>query len=224
MIGIISDIHGNYPALKAVVNELKKKGCDSIISLGDIAGYYCMINECINLCKEEKILNILGNHDKYLVYDLECPRSQSANICLKYQKKIITKENMDWLSKSVTFFDTDVFSFRHGSWNDPTDGYIYDFNFDLVKNRKELIFASGHTHRQILKKEGFRCYFNPGSVGQPRDYNSESGYAIIDDNNNPELYRIEYPIDEIVHEMRKCGFDDKISKCLYSGTKIGEIA
>ena len=62
-IALISDIHGNYPALQAVIERVRKENCDLILSLGDIAGYYCMINECIDLCQKNEIVNILGNHD-----------------------------------------------------------------------------------------------------------------------------------------------------------------
>ena len=66
MIGVISDIHGNYPALQAVLKELDIEGCSQVISLGDVCGYYCMINECIDELRNRDIINIMGNHDKYI--------------------------------------------------------------------------------------------------------------------------------------------------------------
>ena len=47
MIAVISDVHGNFPALRAVMMEIEMSGCQRIISLGDVDGYYCNINECL---------------------------------------------------------------------------------------------------------------------------------------------------------------------------------
>ena len=46
MIAIISDIHGNYEALKAVLNHIDKINIKEIYCLGDIVGYYPQVNEC----------------------------------------------------------------------------------------------------------------------------------------------------------------------------------
>ena len=54
VIAIISDVHGNYPALKAVLAEIDNIGCNRIISLGDVSGYYCMVNECIEEFRKSK--------------------------------------------------------------------------------------------------------------------------------------------------------------------------
>lgn len=223
MMGVVSDIHGNFPALKKVVNELRTIGCEKIISLGDLAGYYCMINECIDLCRAEGIINILGNHDLYLISGTGCPRSCTANVCLKYQMKVITSENMEWLKSSVDYIDEAMFSFRHGGWKDPVDEYIYDFDFEMVEGRNETVFASGHTHKQIIKRQDDKIYFNPGSVGQPRDEHPEASFAVITDDNKIKLHRIEYPVQEIIVEMKKNGFEERISECLLKGTKIGKI-
>ena len=103
MIGIISDIHGNYPALSAVLEKLDKAGCRKIISLGDVSGYYCMVNECIQELRERGIVNIMGNHDSYIVHNGRCERSYTVNICLDHQRRILTEENLAWLGKSVDY-------------------------------------------------------------------------------------------------------------------------
>lgn len=223
MIAVVSDIHGNFPALQAVFKDIKNNGCNKIISLGDIAGYYCMINECIELCREENVINILGNHDYYLISGKGCPRSYSANLCLEYQANCIKKENFEWLKKSVSIWDSHQISLRHGGWHDSLDEYIYEFSFKMVEGRKEKLYGSGHTHIQSMLCENEKVYFNPGAVGQPRDYDSRAAYAIIKDNLQIELKRVEYPIDKIIYEMNRKGFPSRISSCLLKGSKIGEF-
>jgi len=97
MIGIISDIHGNLPALQAVLAALTTLGADRLICAGDVAGYYPFINECCQRLREAKALVVQGNHDFYLATGTPCPRSRSANDCLAYQARVITPENRAWL-------------------------------------------------------------------------------------------------------------------------------
>ncbi len=220
MIAIISDIHGNYPALQAVLKEIDSKEIETIISLGDVAGYYCMVNECIEELRKRNITNIMGNHDSYLLGKGQCPRSMTVNKCIEYQKRIITKENIDYLSQSIEKLDTELFSARHGGWSDPLDEYISDFDFSITKEFNVHLFISGHTHVQKIQTDGLNIYFNPGGVGQPRDNNPCAAYAIIDDHNEVHLNRVSYNIDEIAIAMNKAGFENRLTDCLYEGIKI----
>lgn len=223
MIGVISDVHGNFPALQSVMNELKKYECETIISLGDVCGYYCMINECIDLLKSFNVINIRGNHDDYIIEDAICPRSSTANICLEYQKKYITNENKIWLDKSVDLLETELFSAVHGGWNNNLDEYISvnNFYFDKFKKYTQKIFMSGHTHIQGIVCKDDITYFNPGSVGQPRDKNPKASFAIIQDG-KVSLKRVEYDIDYICNEMKNNGFKERVYSNLKYGLKIGE--
>ncbi len=63
----ISDLHGNYPALEAVLKDIDAKGIKNIICLGDVVGYYSMINEVIETLHKRKIPTIMGNHDFAMV-------------------------------------------------------------------------------------------------------------------------------------------------------------
>lgn len=221
MIAIISDVHGNYPALMSVLTEIDKLGCEKIISLGDVSGYYCMVNECIEEFRRRGIINILGNHDYYVIGKGECPRSYTVNKITEYQRKIITPENLMYLNKSVDKIDNGLLSARHGGWQDPVDEYVENFDFAIINNYKANIFCSGHTHIQKIQKKNGVVYFNPGSVGQPRDYNNKAAFATIDEEGRVGMYRINYNIDEIALKMQEAGFEERTYECLYRGTKIG---
>lgn len=221
MIAIISDVHGNYPALKAVLSEIDKLGCEQIISLGDVSGYYCMVNECIEEFRRRNIVNLLGNHDYYILGRGDCPRSYTVNRITEYQRKIITPENKAYLENSLIELDNDLLSARHGGWKDPIDEYITDFDFECVRDKKVNVFCSGHTHVQKMVKEGDKIYFNPGSVGQPRDFDSSAAFAIIKNDGMIELKRVAYNIDEIAKKMAVVGFEERTYSCLYTGERIG---
>lgn len=219
MIAIISDVHGNYPALMAVLNKIDELGCERIISLGDVSGYYCMVNECIDKFRKRGITNILGNHDYYVLGLGECPRSYTVNRITEYQRKVITKENLEFLSNSIPYLDDGFISARHGGWNDPLDEYVKEFDFERCNGGVKL-YCSGHSHIQSMDKKDGITYFNPGSVGQPRDNDNRAAFAVID-GSEVKLFRVEYNIDEIAERMKEAGFDERTYNCLYNGTKIG---
>lgn len=221
MIGIVSDIHGNYPALQAVLQELDKLGCDFIISLGDVSGYYCMINECIEELRNREIPNIMGNHDYYIVNHSKCGRSYTANLCIEYQRSVMKEENIEWLAKSLLDWKKDGIWMVHGGWKDPIDEYITDFSFLNEKKDEIRLYISGHTHVQREECGKYARYYNPGSVGQPRDYNPDAAFAIVEDG-NVYLKRVKYDINRIAYEMDRVGFPERVYSCLYHGMKIGE--
>ncbi|TRZ97497.1 MAG: metallophosphoesterase, partial [Nitrospiraceae bacterium] len=98
-IAFISDIHGNYEALKAVLSKLDKLGISKVYCVGDIVGYYSQINECCKELRSRGIPSVMGNHDWYMAGGGFCPRSKSVNDCLAYQRGVIEKDNLDWLKR-----------------------------------------------------------------------------------------------------------------------------
>src|SRR5690554_6686719 len=124
MIGIISDVHGNYEALAAVLEKLDEMHVRRVICLGDISGYYCQINECCDILRVRDVFSLMGNHDWYLTSGEGCARSNSANVCLDYQRRVITPDNMAWLTSLSPSAEIEGIRVVHGGWNDPVDEYI----------------------------------------------------------------------------------------------------
>ena len=218
MIGFISDIHGNLPALQAVFDALDEKGVGSVYSLGDVAGYYPMVNECAALLKERSVPNILGNHDNYLVNNVRCRRSPLVRRAIRYQKSVITPDNLDWLKKSARSFDTPFFFAVHGGLGDFLEEYTEAPVFP--GSVKQPLFLCGHTHVQMYGEDGDKCFCNPGSVGQPRDGDPRASYAIVYDSGLAELCRAEYDIDRIVAETKRAGLEERYCEGLRTGSPI----
>lgn len=219
MIGIISDIHGNHAALLAVLNALERMGASRIICLGDIAGYYCEINECCDTLRSRNIFSLMGNHDWYLISDENCTRSNSANVCLSYQKDIITAENKRWLSTLRAEASLGDLSIVHGGWNDPLEEYMVPSTVYFSKIIGTL-FASGHTHVPHIWKGNGKAYCNPGSVGQPRDGDPRASFATLD-GETFSLHRVEYDCHTIQKKMHNAGFPPYFYENLAYGTRIG---
>ncbi|WP_447890198.1 metallophosphoesterase family protein [Pseudomonas hormoni] len=219
MIGIISDIHGNHVALSTVLNKLDELGVTEIICLGDIGGYYCQINECCETLRQRRVFSIMGNHDWYLAKGEACPRSNSANDCLNYQRKVIFPDNLAWLASLPERSQVHGLDIVHGGWNDPIDEYVRPSSeyFSVLPGK---FFASGHTHVQTVWSDGEKTYCNPGSVGQPRDGDPRAAFATWD-GYSFHIHRIEYDIDQIQRKMALAGFTPYYSENLSKGTSIG---
>jgi len=220
MIAILADVHGNYPALRAVLTDLERRGCDRIVSLGDVAGYYCLVNECIDALRDRQVPHLMGNHDHYLVAGTRCPRSRSANACLDYQRAAVTPERMRFLAAAPLTLQWGELSMVHGGWRNPLDEYLTAPDAAYFAGLPGRFFFSGHTHVQVLTPVGEKWYCNPGSVGQPRDGDPRAGYAVFADG-AVELVRVAYDVDEIAVAMRRAGFAEPFFRNLYTGTRIG---
>ena len=64
-IAVISDIHGNYRALKTVLSDIKKRGIENIYCLGDVIGKGSRPNECLDLLKDAVM--VYGNREDFLI-------------------------------------------------------------------------------------------------------------------------------------------------------------
>jgi predicted phosphodiesterase len=223
LIAILSDIHGNLPALEAVLEDLSSQEITQIISLGDVSGYYPLINEVIDLLRSHDAINLIGNHDRYIIDDTECPRSSSANRCLQYQRSVITESNRRWLAQSLPSLKLGQASMVHGGWEDPEDEYLYTIRPSYFERFDAEYFFCGHTHVQAHIRLNARQYFtNPGSVGQPRDGIASAAYALFDEKNGKvTLKRRSYEIDKIATQMKRLGFEEKFYANLYTGSRIG---
>ena len=201
-----------------MLKDLDRKGVSEVICLGDVAGYYCQINECCEELQNREVFSILGNHDFYLVSESRPRRSRSASICLDYQRKIIKEENLSWLSRmpiSGTFKELNL---SHGGWNDPLEEYLMPTEgyFDELEGK---YFCSGHTHVPKIVSYKDKIYCNPGSVGQPRDGDPRASFAIWKDGSF-EIFRVDYDIEAMQFLMKTAGFDTRIADNLSLGLRI----
>lgn len=219
MIGIISDIHGNYAALSAVLAALDAAEIETILCLGDVMGYYPEVNECCSTLRQRNIHTLLGNHDWYITTGASCPRSDSANRCLDYQRRIIERDHLDWLKTLSPAAIFESLHLAHGGWRDALDEYVRPSE-NYFRGLEGNFFVSGHTHVPCLWRKDGMSYCNPGAVGQPRDGDPRASYALWD-GRVFALHRVEYDISATQAAMRKAGFPAYFYENLNTGARIG---
>jgi putative phosphoesterase len=221
MIAIISDIHGNYEALKQVLKTIDGMGIKDIYCLGDVVGYYSQVNECCNELRKRNIKSIMGNHDWYLASNGFCLRSKTADDCIQYQKKIISKENLAWVQSFPIYKKVEKLFMVHGGWGvDPMDEYLVEPTEEYFAKIDGDYFVSGHTHIQRLENYSDKIYCNPGSVGQPRDNDNRAAFATWDaEKYEFKLHRVEYDFDAVGQLMEQAGFSGYYYERLAIGAK-----
>ena len=195
-ICLLSDIHGNYEALKECIREAKELGVKRFISLGDYVGYYYEPHKCIDLLLKINATCIRGNHENIFL-DTKKDKKKLDFYVSKYGNGIkiallkLKNKHIKFLKKLPKIkkinLDGKKAILCHGSpWS--TDEYIYPNKFSIYKERLkkfdyDFIFL-GHTHYQMEKKISKKIIINPGSVGQPRDGGNLAKWAILDTSNN----------------------------------------
>jgi predicted phosphodiesterase len=219
MLAILSDVHANLPALQAVLDHARSRGCTRYLSLGDVVGYGAQPGQCIELLQALGVTNILGNHDGYVVRNEDCPRSRHVSRILAFQRSVLRPGHVDWLRRSSNLLRDGNRLFLHGGPEDPLDQYLYDVSRATLPEGVRWLFA-GHTHVQAHADFGDSCFCNPGSVGQPRDGDWRAGYATFD-GDRLELHRVPYDVEQAAAAMRAAGFESFYYENLFQGAQLG---
>ncbi len=216
-IGLISDVHGNAPALKEVLRDMGD--VEAILHAGDVVGYNPYPSIVIQKFRELDVRSINGNHDRALIGSSGFGFNTLASQGLKWTEKELTKQDIEYLKSLDTemdFLDGEI-HVAHGAPGHP-DRYLYPEGFSQDLLGDETVLVLGHTHIQGKSEFPEGTVVNPGSVGQPRDGDPRAGYALLDiDGMDVDLFRVEYPVDEVADKIRSVGLPERLASRLYDG-------
>jgi len=236
LIAIISDIHGNLPALKTVLDDIKKRNIEEIYCLGDLVDFAPWTNEVIQLIRDSAIPCIMGNHDERIAFDEEIipvskhspEETYARTTAINITKYVITEENKQYLSQLPAEFrltfeyggSAKTVLLVHASTNS-NDEYIYEsHDQDLVRqmldDNNADVLIMGHTHKSYIKtihKSGHpdKLAINAGSVGRSREGEPLACYLILNPDSqgiHPQIIKLDYPIEETVEAIRKSKIPD----------------
>lgn len=181
---LISDIHGNHEALKALLAA--SPPFDLLICLGDICGYYPQVNEVIAELRSHPLIALRGNHDEMTLHGDISALAEPVRFGIETARAELRPEHHDWLAGLPPKRETELggrrFLLVHGSPWDPLNEYIHADSPRLpeIAALPFDIVAWGHTHREVLRREpGPRLLINPGSVGQSRTHRGQASAALL---------------------------------------------
>jgi len=239
---ILSDIHANLEAFRAVLDRIAALGADRIVCLGDIVGYNAEPNACVAIVRSEGMACVLGNHDA-AACGLQEPDNftPAARQAALWTRDALTSENRAFLQQLPRRLQIGDFVLCHGSIDD-TDRYIlYDND---VRDALELMEGLpggpwlcffGHTHLQAayritgqdivrersgafpLSRDSWYLV-NPGGVGQPRDGDPRAAFLLYDaQERSVSLHRVEYDIAAAQDKVIRAGLPVRLAERLALG-------
>jgi predicted phosphodiesterase len=238
-IAVLSDVHGNLPALEAVLEALRPY--DAVWQLGDVVGYGPQPDEVVARLAQENALGVRGNHDSAAIGELDTDSfNDDARAAVEWTAERIQPATKRWLAELPLVSVDAPFTLVHGSPRDPTWEYVYnaaiaranmtEFTTDhcLVGHTHiPLVFRArktGGVEMAIAKADstiefgGGRLIANPGSVGQPRDGDPRASAMVIDTAaQTMEWHRVEYPIDRVQRLMTDLGLPRRLISRLQYG-------
>jgi predicted phosphodiesterase len=232
-LAVISDIHGNFEAFKAVLTDLEKVPVDDIICLGDCVGYGPEPEQVLGEVIRRNIPTTMGNHEM-AVCDTNYLNWFNPNARASIEK------TMTMLSGASIQFIQSLPRSRiigqcrcvHGYPPDSVREYLFQkAPHALIKTFKHLpepICFVGHTHdlemvhfdgRQVERwpldrgvkrlDRQYRYIINVGSVGQPRDGDNSAKYAVYDtDHHELEIRYATYDIAQTVAKIKAAGLPE----------------
>jgi predicted phosphodiesterase len=242
---LISDIHANLPALRAVYAHIAARpDIGAIYHLGDLVGYAPWPNEVVALITTEGIPGVAGNYDSTIGSDYNhcgCRYEDARQEELSHLSYAWTRQHVSADTKSFLAglpFRIDLLPngghragarvvLVHGT---PTLNTVYwtddrpdDFCLKMAQHagmKAGDVIAFGHTHLPWHREVGGIHFVNTGSVGRPKDGNWRAGYVALEIEESQvavEFVRVEYDLDEAMRGIRDSELPEDFAEYLRTG-------
>jgi predicted phosphodiesterase len=240
-IALISDIHGNLPALEAVLAAIEDQEVEETWCLGDLVGYGAQPNECVERTAAAVDLCLIGNHDLVVIDRLDISDfSQNAAVAAQWTRQELADDARSYLEKLEPKDVDRPIGLFHGSPRDPVWEYVLSAMAadDCLDSMEARVGAVGHSHVALafwrrgdnptagaqseadaeLELAEDRWLVNPGSVGQPRDGDPRASWMVVDLGSwKATWHRTEYDIDVAADAIRAAGLPKQLAERLYYG-------
>lgn len=242
---VVSDLHSNAAALSAVMQHVRRKKFDHVICLGDFVGYGAQPNQVLDTMRNihGRKLYIRGNHDRVAAgVEDGIGFNQPAKSAALWTRDHLSAPNRRFLQELVLGpVRHDNVIACHGSPNDEDEYVFHEGHAAAIFALHDApVILYGHTHlpvifsidasaevramriepgRVVELDRRARYLINPGSVGQPRDRNPASSFAIFDSARmTVQFLRVRYDFRKTQAAILRAGLPQILADRLASGT------
>lgn len=237
---VVSDIHGNLPALESVLSAAVPY--DTIWNLGDTVGYGAHPNECLETVEAAgATVKLAGNHDLAAVGLLPIKWfNVFAAQAIGWTTLRLSEANRLEIRSSQSEQRVGQWLLIHGSPQDAASDYIQtlDDAERALRSVEDQYILCGHTHVPMLVEQlpgerprrvaielgrpyrlaGRRAVLNPGSIGQPRDGDPRASAMVIDSLERTATWlRVSYDVESAAAAIRSEGLPAALADRLFRG-------
>lgn len=235
-IAVISDIHANIHALRAVLADLEQKAVDQICCAGDLVGYAPFPNEVIALLRARGIPTVMGNYDDTIGHrrlvcgcDYIDGKAQAlGQRSIAWTGENVTEENREFLRALPAEIRFTAGSFKvltvHGSPRRLNE-YLHrdtppEYLQQLLDEAGADVLVCGHTHvpYHIVTGRG-KHVVNAGSVGKPKHGDALATYVILDLGESVEvsIQKTFYDVESAARAVEEAGLPGEFADMLRRG-------
>ena len=224
-LAVISDIHGNVPALESVLDDIERWQADKLVINGDVINRGPCSLKVLELLRDfqgDKTY-IKGNHEDFVIFSKANPvQKHEYNYHLRcFAQWTAEQVGNHWLDIITTWKDNYDYTLphsnhsihiTHGSRMGNRDGIHVKLSEEELKNKKvhhSDVFISSHTHLSMVKYLDQTLIMNSGSVGQPLDGDDRAAYARLylkSDDLVGEITRVKYNKPQALKDFYDSGF------------------
>jgi predicted phosphodiesterase len=242
---LLSDVHGNLPALDAVLaNIAAQQNVDAIYHLGDLVGYAPWPNEVVAALRTAGITGVAGNYDsttatgyKHCGCKYEDPEQERlSHLSYEWTKAHTSNETRAYLRGLPFRIDLRPLGGHtagptvilvHGNQTlntvyvteDRSDDFLAKMSAALGAKSGDVI-CFGHTHKPWQRTIGGVHFVNTGSVGRPKDGDWRAGYVLLDvgeGESNATVVRVPYKLETTMEAIHASDLPDAFAEYLQTG-------
>jgi len=233
-LAVLSDVHGNFRALEAVLLDAKGLGVDHILFLGDLIFMGLDPQPCFDLLMANKpLVTIKGNTDAHIEgIKSTKPKNEEETLWRKFvrytdirlmpESKAVIKT---WPIVQNGEIGKDPFIFCHGSPYSYNEAITEDMDpnselYAKLMDEEASVILCGHTHIPADFTLGEKRIINPGAVGYSFDEDLRASYVFMDIHSNKinaTIRRVDYDREMYMNEIRHASHSFKqFSSVLYA--------
>jgi putative phosphoesterase len=234
-LALITDIHGNHLALKAVLDDIKKRGVDAVYCLGDLVGYAPFPNEVVDIIRQKGIPTLMGNYDDGVGFDrficgCDFPNDEArleGEKSLAWTKGHMTGDNKAFLRSLPEEIriedDGRSILLVHGSpraLNEDIPQDTPEETLDeIFKQAKADVLCVGHTHKPFYRLFKGNWVINAGSVGRPKHGDPNAVYCLltIDKQLQIEFPKVSYDAEAVAKAILAAGLPSAFAEQVRTG-------
>jgi len=243
---ILGDIHSNLEAFKAVLKEASDMDIDKVVCTGDLIGYGADPSKCVQLMMSQPLeIYVAGNHEAAIFQTGELNLNSLAAKGIEHTKENLSDDESNWIFSTAFWkkeFDNKC-AVAHASYYYPNDFVYLKYNQDermhchraMKEDDVDVLFI-GHSHSPSIMPKDYRgypvysevnfidlnkmkpCIIDVGSVGQPRDGDPRSSFAVYDtEENSVIMNRVDYDIEKAANKIIEAGLPKRLATRLEKG-------